>query len=84
MTLNEKVFFGNYPYLIFLYPLFLIGRFIGWLRDPNKFCKHNWVGRKLEKSYGVFGGMEVYECSKCKKQDWDRNATDRLKRNGLL
>ena len=68
MTLQDKIFFGNYPWAILLYPVFLIARFIGWLRDPNKFCKHDWVARKLEKTYGVFGGMEVYKCSKCGKE----------------
>ena len=85
MRLSDKVAFGNNPILFSLiYPLILVMRLIWWILDPHKFCKHNWVSRKLEASYGVFGGMEVYKCSKCGKEDWDRSAEKRLKRNGLL
>lgn len=85
MRIADRVMFGNNPILfILLYPLMLIFRFIGWIRNPNRFCKHEWEERKLEKTYGVFGGMEVYKCKKCGKEDWERNATKRLERSGLL
>ena len=84
MRLEDKIMFGNYPWMIIFYPLILFFRFIKWLKDPHKFCKHEWEVKKLEVTYGVFGGMEVYRCKKCGKEDWNRNAEKRLKRAGLL
>lgn len=86
MKLTDKIFLGNYPYMIIFYPILLLCRFIGWLRLPNKikFCKHEWKSKKLSPTYGVFCGMKVYTCKKCGKEDWERNAEKRLKESGLL
>ena len=91
--LREKIFLGNMPNLfvyLLLLPIVLIMKpvfaLIGWLCLPNnqKFCRHKWVARKLEATYGVFGGMEVYKCEKCLMEDWNRNAEKRLKGSGLI
>ena len=91
MFLQEKIFLGNlHPlFVILLFPFVVIFsilfRFIVWLFLPNKqkFCKHEWESKKLEATYGVFGGMEVYTCRRCGKENWG-NTEGRLERNGLL
>ena len=91
MSVFDRIFLGNLGIWGILlapiyYPIVWIFQLIGWLRLPNKmkFCKHEWVSKKLPASYGVFGGMEIYTCRKCGKEDWNRNVEGRLNGSGLM